>query len=151
MKVARSLFPSITLGLALLSFLVLGTPTLGSAQNYPHPCTLNASWNPTGHLPQSLGGVTTFNFTFAKNCPPYTSSPDQWQFQIYQYGASTPLPGCSWGPFTLPPDVQPPLSTSPPLTCNSLPKGPYPKIKVALGYLPHGSQVWMWHTDLFGN
>ena len=147
MKIGRSLFTLAFVSLMYLGLLVLGVPVLGFAQ-VPHPCKSDLS----DHQGQSLGGVSSFNFVFAKDCGSYTSSTTQWRIDIYQYGASSPLPGCSWGPFTLPPNTQPDPPQNPPvpLTCSNLPKGPYPKLKVVIGYQA-GSLTLMYHTHYFGN
>ena len=65
MKVARPLFPSITVTLVLLSLLVLGTPVSGFAQN-PHTC--KSDWS--AHLPTNLGNQPSFYFLLSQKLPP---------------------------------------------------------------------------------
>lgn len=135
MKVVKFLAPVVTIS-AVLTLLVLGVPMLGFAQQ-PHTC-------PNGHQGQSLGGVTSFNFTFAKDCSPYTSNTIEWKFFIYRYADNTLIPGCSWGPFT--------VGTTPRThNCAGLPLGAYPRVKVVINYKVPGSQTWMSHPEIYGN
>lgn len=135
MKVARSLFPSITLGLALLSLLVLGTPVSGFAQS-PHTCPNGA------HQGQSLGGVDSYDFVFAKNCSPYTSGTIEWKYSILRWSDNFQL--CSGGPANVPP-------TPWTVNCANLPRGSYPKVKVIIYYKTTQGGSWMTHTELYSN
>lgn len=135
MKRSRSLIPSIILGLAMLSLLVFGNPVSGFAQT-PHTC-------PNGvHQGTSLGGVTSLNFVFAKDCPPYTSSTISWKWSILRYSDNVQL--CSGGPTNVPP-------TPIPVNCGGLPLGSYPKVKVVIYYQTTQGGSWMSHTELYGN
>ena len=139
MKIARSLFPSITAALVLLSLLVLGTPVSGFAQN-PHTCT--SDWS--AHLPTNLGNHPSFDFYFAKDCPPYTSNTINWTFEIIDNVTGVRIPGCKWGPFNVPPVHQGPL------TCFPLPTGTAARIKVVISYTvpPNNPMV---HSHIFYN
>ena len=140
MKEVIFIFSPITLGLALLGLLVLGSPISGYAAS-PHPCLANLSAH-QGNLP----GQSTFTFTFAKNCPPDTSNAISWNFNIYNfYAPSTPI--CSLPPrnangtqdyLTIPP-------TTVTLNCPGLPNNPG-KIKIAISYIVPGPST-MSHVD----
>ena len=134
MKTVKFFSPVVTIS-AVTFLLIFGVPMLGFTQQ-PHTC-------PNGHQGQSLGGVTSFNFTFAKNCSPSTSNTIEWKFAIYNY-SNTNNPICSWGPFS--------VGTTPRThTCNGLPLGPYPRVKVIIYYKVPGSLTWMTHPELYGN
>jgi hypothetical protein len=92
MKVARSLVPRLIMGVMLLSLVILAAPPAGFAQN-PHACT-----NFTTHMGSSLGGVTTYQFQFARNCNGYYSYATTWQFIIQDVTNPTnPITVCSAG------------------------------------------------------
>ncbi|MGH9879434.1 MAG: hypothetical protein ACRD5H_17525, partial [Nitrososphaerales archaeon] len=139
MKVAKCPFPSVTLGLALFSVLVLGTPLSGFAQN-PHTC--KSDW--LAHLPTNLGNKPSFDFYFHKNCPPYTSNTINWTFQVFDNVTGNQIPGCIWGPYNLPPNTQGPK------TCSPLPRGIAARIKVVINYKvpPDNPMV---HSHIFYN
>lgn len=146
MKATRSLFPSIILGLALLSFLILYIPIPGYAAS-PHPCTPTISAH-QGNLP----GVANFTFTFARDCPPDTSNATKWNFNIYNYYAqSTPI--CSLPTYT-PPNPQGYLNIVSPYTvtlpCSGLPYGTGKKVKIAISYIVPGPST-MSHADVRNN
>ena len=135
MKIAKLLASVVTISVVTFLF-VLGVPMLGFAQQ-PHTC-------PNGHQGQSLGGVDSFRFTFAKNCSPYTSNTIEWKFAVYRYADNTLISGCSWGPFL--------VGTTPRThTCTGLPHGPYPRVKVIIYYKVPGSMTWMSHPEIYGN
>jgi hypothetical protein len=135
MKTVKFFAPVVTIS-AVTFLLILGVPMLGFTQQ-PHTC-------PNGHQGQSLGGRTSFTFTFAKNCSPYTSNTVEWKFVVYRYADNTPIPGCSWGPFT--------VGTTPRAHyCNGLPLGAYPRVKVIINYKTSPNGSWMTHTELYGN
>ena len=142
---ARSPFPSITLGLALLSFLILNIPIPGYPAS-PHPCT------PTISAHQgNLAGVAAFTFTFARDCPPDTSNATSWNFNIYNYYApSTPI--CSL-PQIIPGNPQGYLNIASPYTatlpCPGLPHNPG-KLKIAISYIVPGPST-MSHVDVRSN
>ena len=137
MKVARPLFPSITVTLVLLSLLVLGTPVSGFAQN-PHTC--KSDWS--AHLPTNLGNQPSFSFYFHKNCPPYTSNAIWWQFLVYNNVSGSLI--CNLGSYNLPPAYQGPLN------CSPLPTGTAARIKVVINYkVPPNSP--MVHSHIFYN
>lgn len=140
MKVARSLFPSITLGLTLLSFLVLGTPVSGFTAE-PHVCINNhiaGSW-------ENLGGVTTVRFA-AGTCG-HTSNSTYWKFVVKNYNApyQTYCSATNGGNGYLVSAADPYI-----LSCPNLPIINTAKIKVIIDYKVIGSD-WMSRSDLVKN
>lgn len=77
MRVARSLVPTISVGFALVSLLVLGIPISGLAQS-PHPCKSDG----VTHMGTSLGSVTSYTFYIDKDCPT-DSYATAWRIVIY--------------------------------------------------------------------
>ena len=143
MKAARSLFPSITLGLALLSLLVLGTPVSGFATE-PHVCVndnhIAADW-------ENLGGVTTIKF--AANTCGHTSNTTYWKFIVKRYDSpyttycSAQNNGLGYA-----------VSAGDPyaLSCPSLPTNNSSlKIRVTIDYKVTGSGFWMSYPNLVKN
>jgi hypothetical protein len=149
MKVRRSFFTLAVGSLIFLSLLGLGIPISGYGGN-PHTCAVDASGNLTGHQ-GSLGGVATFKFTFAKDCPTDTSNAIQWNFNIYDYyHQATPIcslppitPGIPQGYLNVDPTTTPPNTVQ--LTCSGLPNNPG-RIKAAISYIVPGST--MAHSDI---
>ena len=140
MKVARSFFPSVTLGLALVIWLVLGTPAPVLASE-PHICingTNSTSW-------QNLGNKSSYTFRYHANCGSHASNTTR--FKLMVYNQSTGQLICSdingGAGYAVPPyyrDTQ----------CNGLPIGSTAKIMAIIDYKVIGSG-WMPHTDYFKN
>jgi hypothetical protein len=133
MKVRRSFFTLAFVSLLFISLFVLGIPIAGLAGS-PHSCPSNA------HLPGSIGGQSSYDFNFAKNCSPDTSAAVQWKFFIYNYDDGTLI--CSGGPYS--------IGTTP----LSFPCGPLPSpatIQVVINYKTTANGSWMTHTDLTSN
>lgn len=120
MKVGRSLFSFTIMSLTFLSLLVLSLPVSGFAQT-PHTCKPN--WS--AHQSNTLGGVTSFPFAFAKSCTA-NSNATKWTIYVYNYNAQA-IPICTYGPMNLPPDT----FTA---TCSPLPKGPGYQVKVVINF-----------------
>ena len=143
MKAVRFLFPSITLGLALLSLLVLGTPISGFAAE-PHVCVkddhISTDW-------ENLGGVTTIKFA-AKTCG-HTSNTTYWKFVVKNYDVpyttycSATNGGNGYAVSAGDPYI---------LSCPSLPTtNSGLRIRVTIDYMVIGSGTWMSHPDLVKN
>lgn len=150
MKIRRSFFTLALVSLMFLSLLVLGIPASGLAQ--PHTCKLDVS----GHWPTSpkgLGGVTVFNFLFARDCTtPSNAITLKWS--INKYSDNSPL--CVGGPVDITSTSTPPYTVS--VTCGQghnsdppLPTGPGPKVKVILSYQTTSGGSWMNHPEIFYN
>jgi hypothetical protein len=143
MKVSRSLFLSISVGLALLGLLVLGIPVSGFASE-PHICINGAnstSW-------QNLGNQSTYTFRYHANCGSHTSNTTLWKLTVYNHNITGSPPICSdtnnGAGYPVPPyyrDKQ----------CSGLPTGATAKIRVVIDYKAIGSNSWMIHTDYFKN
>lgn len=134
MNVDRSGLMIATFSLMLGCLLIFSIPVVGMAQA-PHTC-------PSGHQGMSLGGNTNFNFIYAKNCSPYTSSAIAWRYDVYRYADNVWL--CGEGPNAI---GQTPRTKS----CSGLPLGAYPRVKVVISYQTTSGGSWMTHTELYGN
>ena len=142
MKASRSLFPSITLSLALLSLLVFGIPASGFASE-PHICINGANSTPW----QNLGNRSTYIFRYHANCGSHTSNTTLFKLSVYNHNVVGSPPICSdtngGVGYPVPPyyrDRQ----------CTGLPTGSTAKIRVVIDYKVIGSG-WMIHTDYFKN
>jgi len=140
MKVARSLFPLITLGLALLCLLVLGIPVSGFASE-PHIC-INGAPSTTW---QNLGNQSTYTFRYHANCGSHTSNTTLFKLSVYNYNTGAWICGETNGGagYAVPPYYRD-------YTCNGLPQGATAKIRAVIDYKVIGSS-WMPHTDYFKN
>lgn len=140
MKVARSFFPSVTLGLALVILLILGTPVSGFASD-PHICingTISTPW-------QNLGNKSTYTFRYHANCGSHTSNTVLFKLTLYNQSTGQPICSDTNGGlgYAVPPyyrDKQ----------CTGLPTGTTAKIMAVIDYKVIGSG-WMPHTDYLKN
>ena len=100
MRLGRSFFRLTLFSFMFLSPLVLGISESGLAQS-PHPCKADLS----AHQPSTLGGVSSFKWTFSKTCT-LPSNATTWTIYIYNYSNWTqPICGSPFvnpsSPFTV--------------------------------------------------
>jgi len=142
MKCTRSPFVPALVGLMFMGFLLVGMPEAGQAQ--PHTCKHDLS----GHWPLSptgLGGVATFEFWFAKSCPT-NSNALSLTWYINRYSDNSPI--CT-GSADFTSTSNPPYVIK--VTCNGLPIGNGPQVKVTLSYVTSPGGSPMNHPDNFYN
>ena len=130
MKLRTSVCALTFVGFMLLGILNLATPISGFAGS-PHPCPGGTG---SAHLGNSLGGVASYTFVFAKNCAGDTSLAVRWKALVTNDDNGATL--CQFPETALPPDTK------------SLACGPTlpPKIRLVLSWKTSALGSWMHHT-----
>ena len=140
MNVRRSFLPTIFLTLMSVALLLPGMPNSGFAYE-PHICINNA----ISTFNQSLGGVSSFTFTYKANCGSHGSNTILMKIKVYKNQYPYSQLSCTGS------DGQPNGNPVPPdsysVTCPVVAGTRY---KTVIEYQVVGS-TWMSHTDYFTN